>query len=711
MKSQIKSFLCFIVWLVVSVPVLFCASAHAQIHNPVKWSFAAAPSSTDSEAILMLTATVEEGWHIYSQFMESGGPLPTTFTFVPGKDYSLVGKVKEEGSLVKAYDETFMMNVLWFANSVTFIQRVKLNIPATEIKGKVEFMVCNDHQCLPPDEVSFILKVKTNQQKEKKDENVIAHPEISENDTVKTDSIPAQALNSESPVVADSLSTVIVKVSPEHSDPPVSKAEQSIWTIFIAGFFGGLAAIIMPCIFPMIPFTVGIFSKRGTIREGSVLLSIFFGISIVLIYVILGLLVTVIFGSDALNNISTNGFFNLFFFLLLVVFAASFLGAFEITLPSAWVTKVDAQADRSGVFGIFFMAATLVLVSFSCTGPLIGTLLVEAASLDSFKGPAIGMFGFAIALALPFTLFSMFPSWLKALPKSGGWLNSVKVTLGFLELALALKFLSNVDLAYHWNLFDREVFLVLWIIIFGLLGFYLLGKIRLTGDSEIISLSTVRLFLSMLVLAFTLYMIPGLWGAPLKSISAFLPPPHTQDFDLSAIASAKADFSSTQSNVSLSGVEGSRKYANLFHAPYNLNAFFDYQEGIAYARKVNKPVIIDFTGHACVNCRKMETVVWSDPRINNRLKEDYILVQLYVDDKTELPAKEQYTSTFSGKEITTIGNKWSDFQASTFNANSQPYYVLLDLKEKTLVPPQGAEYDVELFKEYLDSGLQEFKNR
>ncbi len=709
MKSQIKSLLCFIVWLVVSVPVFFSAPAHAQIRNPVKWSFAAAPSSTDSAAILMLTATVEEGWHIYSQFMESGGPLPTTFTFIPGKDYSLVGKVKEEGSLVKAYDETFMMNVLWFANSVTFIQRVKLNVPATEIKGEVEFMVCNDHQCLPPDEVSFTLKVTANQETKKKEENVIASPETSENDSVKSDSIPAQAFNSESPIVADSSSTVIVKFSTKHSDNlPVSKAEQSIWTIFIAGFFGGLAALIMPCIFPMIPFTVGIFSKRSTVREGSVLLSVFFGISIVLIYVILGLLVTVIFGSDALNSISTNGFFNLFFFLLLVVFAASFLGAFEITLPSSWATKVDAQADRTGVIGIFFMAATLVLVSFSCTGPLIGTLLVEAASLDNFKGPAIGMFGFAIALALPFTLFSMFPSWLTALPKSGGWLNSVKVTLGFLELALALKFLSNVDLAYHWSWLDREVFLVLWIIIFALLGFYLLGKLKFPNDTDVTHIRPARLFMAIITLAFSLYMIPGLLGAPLKVISAFLPPQHTQDFDL---YSAGFSPSPLGEGGRRPDEARARKYSNLFHAPHNLNAFFDYDEAIAYARQVNKPVLVDFTGHACVNCRKMETVVWSDPRILNRIKEDYVLAQLYVDDKTELSTAEQFKSSYSGKEITTIGNKWSDFQASKYNANSQPYYVLLDLEGNTLLPPQGAEYDIEIFKEYLDDGLTEFKNR
>lgn len=480
---------------------------------------------------------------------------------------------------------------------------------------------------------------------------------------------------------------------------------KSLWTIFIAGFLGGLAALIMPCIFPMLPLTVSYFTKSAETKGRAVSKAMIYGVSIIVIYVVLGLLVTAIFGADALNNLSTNGIFNLLFFVLLVVFAASFLGAFELTLPSSWVNKVDSKSDSKGLVGIFFMAATLALVSFSCTGPIIGYLLVEAATMGALLGPAIGMFGFSLALAIPFGLFAMFPSLLKSLPKSGGWLNSVKVTLGFLELALSLKFLSNVDLAYHWEWFDREVFLSLWIAIAVLLGLYLLGKLRFAHDSEVAFISIPRIFLAIIVFAFSLYMVPGLWGAPLKSISAFLPPQQTQDFDLYTASLTGAG------NNSLAGTSGIHKYADKFHAPLGLDAFFDYDEGLAYAKKVNKPVMIDFTGHACVNCRQMETTVWPDKNILKRLRDDYVLIQLYVDDKSDLPAEEQIVSAYSGRKIQTIGNKWSDFQASRYNANSQPFYVLLDTNGELLVNPIGAEYDIPTFQKFLDSGLSEFKKR
>ncbi len=478
---------------------------------------------------------------------------------------------------------------------------------------------------------------------------------------------------------------------------------RSLWVIFLAGIAGGFAALFMPCIFPMLPFTVGYFTKSS--KGSAIGQALIYGVSIIVIYVVLGLLITVIFGAGALNDLSTNGIFNFFFFALLVVFAASFLGAFEITLPSAWANRMDANADKGGKVGLFFMAATLALVSFSCTGPLIGTLLVEAASMGNYLSPAVGMLGFAMALALPFTLFAMFPSWLNQLPKSGGWLNSVKVVLGFLELALALKFLSNVDLAYHWEWFDREVFLVLWIIIFGMLGFYLLGKIKLPLDTEMKHIGIVRLFTAIVTLAFTLYMVPGLWGAPLKVISAFLPPQTTQDFDLyTATMTGNTSGMNSQANVSR------RKYDDIFHAPLGLQPFFDYEEGMAYAKKERKPVMIDFTGHACVNCRKMETTVWPDARVLSSLREDYVLIQLYVDDKTSLPDSEQFVSSYSGKKITTIGKKWSDFQASAFNTNSQPWYVLLDNEGKQLVESQGADYDVERFVDFLSRGKTSFNS-
>jgi thiol:disulfide interchange protein len=521
-------------------------------------------------------------------------------------------------------------------------------------------------------------------------------------ETAPADTVAATSPTTEVKTAKDSTATAAVAAATDKK-----AEEQSLIGIFITGFIGGLAALLMPCIFPMLPLTVSFFTKGSQTKSKAVSRAMFYGLSIIVIYVVLGLLVTVIFGADALNSLSTNGVFNFLFFVLLMIFAISFLGAFEITLPSSWVNKMDANSDKGGLAGLFFMAGTLALVSFSCTGPIIGTLLVQAATSGALLGPAIGMFGFSFALAIPFALFAMFPSWLSALPKSGGWLNSVKVVLGFLELALAMKFLSNVDLAYHWNWFDREIFLVLWIVIFGLMGLYLLGKLKFSHDSPVNFLSIPRLMISIVVLSFTIYMIPGLWGAPLKSISAFLPPQGTQDFDLYTPTL-------TGGNGSSGAVvhdEGKHKYADIFHAPLNLNVFFDYDEGLAYAKKVGKPIMIDFTGHACVNCRKMEANVWPDKAVYSTLSNDYVIIQLYVDDKTELEASEKYKSTFSGKAINTIGNKWSDVQASKFNSNSQPFYVLLGHDEKTLVPPTGANYDPEEYLHFLESGLTAFKKK
>ncbi|WP_158994134.1 protein-disulfide reductase DsbD [Mucilaginibacter sp. L196] len=496
----------------------------------------------------------------------------------------------------------------------------------------------------------------------------------------------------------DTATKTIRKPLPVKIDKPFEapKENRSLWAIFIAGLLGGFAALLMPCIFPMLPLTVSFFTKGGK-KESAISKALLYGFFIIAIYVILGLSVTVIFGANALNSLSTNGVFNFFFFLLLVAFAASFFGAFEITLPSSWVNKMDSNSDKGGLAGLFFMAATLALVSFSCTGPIIGTLLVQAATTGALLGPAIGMLGFALALSLPFALFAMFPSLMQSLPKSGGWLNSVKIVLGFLELAFSLKFLSNVDLAYHWRWFDREIFLVLWIVIFALMGIYLLGKLTFSHDSQLSFISVPRLFLAIIVLSFTIYMIPGLWGAPLKSIAAFLPPQDTQDFDL---------YTPTlnEGNTGIKGV----KYAEIFHAPLNLPAFFDYKEGMAYAKSIHKPVLIDFTGHACVNCRKMEATIWPDPKVLSLIRDKYILIQLYVDDKTDLPASEQYTSKFSGKKITNIGDQNSDIQAGSFNSNSQPDYVLLSAEGKLLVPTQGAMYDVAAYAAYLQSGLDAF---
>ena len=486
-----------------------------------------------------------------------------------------------------------------------------------------------------------------------------------------------------------------------------SNEDKSMWGIFIAGLLGGFAAFFMPCIFPMVPLTVSFFTKKSGSRSKAISQAFLYGLFIIVIYVALGMLITIAFGPEALNELSTNGIFNFFFFLLLVVFAASFLGAFEITLPSSFVNKIDAQSDKGGLIGLFFMSASLAVVSFSCTGPIIGTLLVEAATRGERLGPAIGMLGFSIALAVPFVLFAMFPSMLKSMPKSGGWLNSVKVVLGFLELALALKFLSNVDLAYNWNLIDREVYLALWIVIFGLLGLYLIGKIQFSHDSPLQFLSIPRTMFAILVFSFVVYMVPGLWGAPLKAISAFLPPIGTQDFDLNNMASGGGG------GHTADPAAASRKHSTYFHSKSTikgLDPYYDYDEALAAAKEQKKPLLVDFTGWNCVNCRKMEAEVWSSPKVRAMLNNEFILVELYVDDKVlTLPESEHYVSKQTGKKINTVSKRNADFQISKFQSNSQPLYALLDNEGELLVPTGGAVYDIEKYAAFLQSGIDAFK--
>lgn len=527
--------------------------------------------------------------------------------------------------------------------------------------------------------------------------------EFTESETVDTTTQVDSAV-----LAVDTAKAVIAAGSEKDSNAIVEKvdAEASLWGIFITGLLGGFAAFFMPCIFPMVPLTVSFFTKKSGSKGQGISQALLYGLFIIVIYVALGMLITIAFGSDALNALSTNGIFNFFFFLILVVFAASFFGAFEITLPSSFVNKMDAKSDKGGLVGLFFMAFSLALVSFSCTGPIIGTLLVDAASKGERLGPAIGMLGFSIALAVPFVLFAMFPSLMKSMPKSGGWLNSVKVVLGFLELALALKFLSNVDLAYHWNWLDREVFLALWIVIFAMLGLYLIGKIKFSHDSDLQYLSVPRTLFAVIVFSFVMYMVPGMWGAPLKSISAFLPPSATQDFDLSV-----ANFGS----VTPTSVDGKKKkYYEIFHergTPKGFEPYYEYEEALAYAKEVKKPVLIDFTGWNCVNCRKMEANVWTDPKVAALLKQEFVMVELFVDDRTELAAEEQFVSTYSGKNINTIGKKNSDFQASKFNSNSQPLYVIVDPEGNVLIQPTGADYDVNSYAAFLQSGIDAFKSK
>ena len=527
-------------------------------------------------------------------------------------------------------------------------------------------------------------------------------------DTVSTSDVQFTTI----PTAADSAAATQkqhVAVSKSAVVSPASTAVEkpkTLWEIFIAGFLGGFAAFLMPCIYPMLPLTVSFFTKKGGSRANAILQSLLYGLSIILIYVFLGLLITLIFGPSALNGVATNGIFNFLFFLLLIVFGISFLGAFEITLPSSLANKLDSNSDKGGLIGIFFMASTLAVVSFSCTGPIIGSVLVEAATKGERLGPAVGMFGFSLALALPFTLFALFPSALKSLPKSGGWLNSVKVVLGFIEIAFALKFLSNVDLAYHWNWFDREIFLSLWIAIGILMGLYLIGKIKFAHDSDVTHLSVTRTFISIIVFAFVVYMIPGLWGAPLKSISAFLPPLSTQDFDLSAGVGATDPGNASSIKT--------KKYEDLFKRlpkVKGIDDWYDYDQAIAVSKQLHRPIMIDFTGWNCVNCRKMESNVLPNPEVLKRLQNDFVVLQLVIDDKTELPAEEQTKSAYNGKIITTLGGKWLDKEITQYQSNAQPFYVIINEKGETLVPPQGAIFDVDGFVKYLDSGIAAYKNK
>ena len=513
-----------------------------------------------------------------------------------------------------------------------------------------------------------------------------------------------EANSNQDTITQDSLQSKTEDLSVNNSESKDDDA--SLWGIFIAGLLGGFAAFFMPCIFPMVPLTVSFFTKKAGSRSKAVSQAFMYGLFIIAIYVALGMLITIAFGPEALNELSTNGIFNFFFFLMLVVFAASFLGAFEITLPSSFVNKIDANSDKSGLVGLFFMSASLAVVSFSCTGPIIGTLLVEAATRGERLGPAIGMLGFSCALAVPFVLFAMFPSMLKSLPKSGGWLNSVKVVLGFLELALALKFLSNVDLAYNWNLLDREVYLALWIVIFGLLGLYLIGKIKFSHDSTLEYMSVPRTMIAIMVFTFVVYMIPGMWGAPLKAISAFLPPVGTQDFDLTS-------GNSHSGSAPQSADAASRKHYTYFHSKATIKGmdpYYDYDEALAAAKQQNKPLLVDFTGWNCVNCRKMEAEVWSSPKIKDLINNEFILVELYVDDKVlKLPESEQYVSEKTGKNINTVSKRNADFQITRFESNSQPLYALLDTNGKLLVPTSGAEYNIDKYEAFLNSALEKFK--
>jgi thiol:disulfide interchange protein DsbD len=667
---------------------LVYANSSAQVLDPAKWT-AKIENKGGSTYLLTFNAVIENDWHLYSQFTPDGGPLALEIIFKNQKgNYTIIGKAKESKTRT-AYNDIFEVNETFSEKKAQIQQEIKITNPKlTEIKVDLNYQVCKE-VCINQ-EKNFTLKVPAATAIQ------ATMPTIAKVDTIKsaTDSVVAPTADTvQEQSTASVPSTEVVKVED-------TTEKKGLLSIFFIAFLSGFAALLTPCVFPMIPMTVSFFTKQSKTKAAGIRNAVIYGVSIIFIYVVLGLLVTAIFGADALNALSTNVWFNIIFFILLVVFAASFLGAFEIMLPNSWANKVDSQADRGGLVGILFMALALAIVSFSCTGPIVGTLLVEAASKGGIA-PVVGMFGFSLALALPFMLFAMFPGWLNSLPKSGGWLNTVKVVLGFLELALAFKFLSNADLVLQLHLLEREVFLAIWIAIFGALALYLLGKITLPHDSPLSSISVGRLSLGLVVLAFTVYLIPGLWGAPLKIISGF-PPPMTYSESPYGVGNSKG----TAASSSQSLPDG----AHL--GPHDLIAFEDYDKGMAYAKSVNKPVLLDFTGYACVNCRKMEDYVWSQPNILSILQKEVVLISLYVDSKKELPKSEQYVSKETGKEIVTIGNKWSDFQITKFKSNSQPYYIILDHDGNSLSKkPESYNSDATAYQEWLRQGIDAFNKK
>lgn len=663
-------------------------SSQAQMLEPVKWT-SRIEKISDTDYTLVMEGKIDDGWHVYSQFTPDGGPLPIEMDYKDQKgNYSLVGKTAESKT-EKQFNDIFGVDEIYFSKKVVLKQKIKiLNAGLTQIAAKIDYQVCKE-SCINGNKAfTFIL------------------PKITPATAVALKE--AQDLKATNPVLVDTIAVVAdtakaaiktsepIAAAPTTSDDDKSADKKGLWSIFFIAFLSGFAALLTPCVFPLIPMTVSFFTKQSKNKAAGVKNAIIYGISIILIYVLLGSLVTAIFGADALNALATNVYFNIIFFLLLVFFAASFLGAFEIMLPNSWANKVDKQADRGGIIGILFMALALAIVSFSCTGPIVGTLLFEAASKGGI-GPIVGMFGFSLALALPFMLFAMFPGWLNSLPKSGGWLNTVKVFLGFLELALAFKFLSNADLVLQLHLLEREVFLAIWIAIFGTLALYLFGKITMPHDSPLPFISVGRMMLGLLILSFTIYLIPGLWGAPLKLINAFPPPMEYSE-------SPRGIGGSTISQANADKLPEGAKFG-----PHDIVTFEDFELGLVYAKTVNKPILLDFTGYACVNCRKMENNVWSDERISSILSKDVVLISLYVDDKRDLPKSEQHISESTGAEIESVGDKWTDFMITKYKTNTQPLYVLTDLQGNTLNGTTSYDPDIEKYERWLKEGIAKFK--
>ena len=667
--------------------LLFTLVVQAQIQEPVKFK-SELRTLQAGEAEVIFTGTIDKGWHVYSTDLGEGGPISATFNVEDISGAELVGKLKPVGKEIAAFDKLFEMKVRYFENTAQFVQKLKLTGGEYKVEGFLEYGACNDENCLPPTQVPFKFSGKA----EGTAVNGPAADKAADAGNVELEKSSDTAQTAAMAIIGGAESDTGINVAGDGTTDlwkpvidelqalgeTVSQEDMSWIYIFITGFVGGLLALFTPCVWPIIPMTVSFFLKRSKDKKKGIRDAWTYGASIVVIYVGLGLLVTGIFGANALNSLSTNAVFNIFFFLMLVVFAASFFGAFEITLPSKWSNAVDSKAEKTGgLLSIFLMAFTLSLVSFSCTGPIIGFLLVQVSTTGNMIAPAIGMLGFAIALALPFTLFALFPSWLKSMPKSGGWMNVIKVTLGFLELAFALKFLSVADLAYGWRILDRETFLALWIVLFALLGFYLLGKVKFPHDDDDTKVSVPRFFMALASLAFAVYMLPGLWGAPLKAVSAFAPPMQTQDFNL---------------------------YNNEVHAKFD-----DYDLGMEYARQHGKPVMLDFTGYGCVNCRKMELAVWTDPKVSDIINNDYVLITLYVDNKTPLSSPVKIMENGTERTLRTVGDKWSYLQRVKFGANAQPFYVLIDNEGKPLNKSYSYDESIPKYIEFLQTGLENYK--
>ncbi len=689
--------------------VLSVVTLPAQILEPVTWEVSQVAGEKPGEYLLIFKATIEDHWKVYANDVPPGGVIPTDIFYDNTDGWEKAGELEQLGRKKQAFDQYFDMELKWFEGKVVFRQPIRITAAQATVSGYLEFQTCDAERCLPPSEVPFSYTLKGT--------GTAAAPSATTATTDAATTEEEEAADTEAPLsftVVEGNTDTATATTPSTPQPQEEEESQSLWGYLIAGFGSGLLALLTPCVFPMIPLTVSFFTKSSSNRRKGLANALTYAASIILIFLGLGFIITYAFGPSALNAMASNQYFNLGFFVIFIIFALSFFGAFEITLPSSFVNKADSMSERGGIIGIFFMAFTLVLVSFSCTMPIVGSLLVLIAESGAFWAPMMGLLGFALALAVPFALFAAFPGWLNSLPKSGGWLNTVKVTLGFAEVALAFKFLSVADLAYHWNFLTRDIFIAIWIIVAILLGVYLLGKIRFPGEPEQPTITIPRLFFAILSFSFAVYLVPGMWGAPVKLLSGIAPPGHYQEFSLNQL-----QYKLKQMEAQLAALDKSEDAAaldidalpaelvNVGHCPHELPCFFDIDRGLQEAKRTNKPILLDFTGWACVNCRKMEDHVWSDPRVWETINDEYVLISLYVDDKTALP-EEYQISKYTQNKVRTIGKMWSDLQTDWYKVNSQPYYVLLDHDLNTLVTPVGYTPDVDEYLSFLKRGVAGF---